>query len=182
MDDLLNRIRQGVPDAAAELIARHELPVRLYAAKVAPRPDMAEDVAQKAFVLALESIDRFDPTRDFVLWMHGIVRNVARQEWTRLAARARVERDGLAEYLEQLAAEEPSESEEERARWLAALSGCLDRLPDRGREMIRLRYGLGVNCREVAERVGQTVGAVKMAMVRLREKLQHCVKATLAGG
>src|SRR5687767_14343453 len=127
MDDLVTRAAARDPAAAAELIARHELRVRLYAAKVAPRPDLAEDVAQRAFVLALQHLGRFDPERDFALWMQGIVRNVARQEWRRLARRSRVERDDLAEYLERVAAQAQPDEPLDEAR-LAALRACVDRL------------------------------------------------------
>ena len=63
---------------------------------------------------------------------------------------------------------------------MAALRGCIEKLPERGREMIKLRYSLGISCREVASRIGQTVGGVKMAMVRLRGALHGCIKARLA--
>jgi RNA polymerase sigma-70 factor (ECF subfamily) len=179
MDDLIRRIKAGDAASAAVLINRHELRIRMYAAKVAPRPDMAEDVAQKAFLMALKSIESFDPTRDFALWMQGIVRNVARQEWERLALRSRVERDGLAGYLEELAARPEPESEIDE-RWLKALRGCVQKLPDRSREIVNLHYSMGMSCRHVAERIGTSVHAVKMAMVRIRGALRGCVQGKLA--
>lgn len=179
MEDLLRRVRAGDAASAAELIRRSELRIRLYSAKVAPRPDMAEDIAQKAFLVALKNIETFDPTRDFALWMQGIVRNVARQEWERLALRSRVERDGLAEYLEALAARPEPESQVDE-RWLKALRGCVEKLPDRSREIVSLHYSMGMSCRDVAGKIGTTVNAVKMAMVRIRAALRGCVKGKLA--
>jgi len=179
MNDLIRRVRAGDAASAATLVNRHELRIRLYASKVAPRPDMAEDIAQKAFLMALKSIETFDPTRDFALWMQGIVRNVARQEWERLAIRSRVERDGLAGYLEELAARaEPENPIDER--WLKALRGCVDKLPDRSREIVSLHYSMGMSCRDVADKVGTSVNAVKMAMVRIRGALRGCVQGKLA--
>lgn len=180
MDDLIGRVRAGDTASAAELINRHELRIRLYASKVAPRPDLAEDVAQKAFLVALKNIDTYDPTRDFALWMQGIVRNVARQEWERLAVRSRIERDGLAHYLESLASQREEESEIDD-RWIRALRGCVEKLPDRSREIVKLHYGVGMSCRHVADKIGTTVNAVKMAMVRIRGALRGCVKGKLAG-
>jgi RNA polymerase sigma-70 factor (ECF subfamily) len=179
MDDLLRRVRAGDASSAADLIGRHELRIRLYAAKVAPRPDMAEDIAQKAFLVALNRIEQFDPTRDFALWMQGIVRNVARQEWERLAVRSRIERDGLAEYLEQLS--NPEEESGVDERWLEALRGCVGGLQERAREIVNLHYSMGLSCKTVAEKIGTSVEAVKMAMMRIRGALRGCVKAKLAG-
>src|SRR5688572_31240862 len=76
MDEQIGRLQSGDRDAAEALIARYEMRVRLYAAKVAPRAGMAEDIAQKAFLLALQNIHKFDPAGDFGVWMCGIVRNV----------------------------------------------------------------------------------------------------------
>ncbi|HYE08181.1 MAG TPA: sigma-70 family RNA polymerase sigma factor [Planctomycetota bacterium] len=176
MHDLIGRTRRGDAAAAADLILRHEARVRLYAAQVAPRPDLAEDVAQRAFVLALQHLDRFDPDRDFVLWMQGIVRNVARQEWERLARRSRIERDDLAAWIEQAAGEHAADADADAPR-LEALRGCVEALAPRAREMIALRYGLGVACAEVADRVGTGVDAVKMALMRIRRTLRDCVVA-----
>ena len=175
---MIERVRARDEGATAALIRRYELGVRLYAAKVAPRPDMAQDVAQKAFLLALKSIDRFDPAGDFGLWMRGIVRNVARQEWERLVARSKAERDGLAEYLDRLSSEPEPEGNE---RWLAALRDCVEQLPERGKEIVKLRYSLGMSCKDMSQKIGTSVDAVKMAMVRVRGDLRMCVKGKLAG-
>lgn len=176
MDDLAERVRRGDREAAAELIARYEPRVRLYAAKLAPRPGLAEDIAQKAFLQALQSIERYDPSRDLGFWLQGIVRHVALQEWRELTRRSRVERDDLAAYLEELA-EAPADDDAARARFLKLLRGCIERLPDRAREMVKLHYSLGARCQEVAERLGIQLGAVKMALVRIRRMLRDCVEA-----
>ena len=175
----IERILAGDHAAAEALVTRHELRVRTYAAKVAPRPGMSEDIAQKAFLLALENIHKFDPAGDFGLWMQGIVRNVARQEWKKLAIHSRVERDGLSEYIEEIAAiptADPSDDE----HFLKKLRQCIERLPERGREIVKLHYSLGITCKEVAVRTGTQVGAVKMALVRIRRVLRDCVTGRIA--
>jgi RNA polymerase sigma factor (sigma-70 family) len=132
MDEHVARLKSGDRNAAEALIARYEMRVRLYAAKVAPRAGMAEDIAQKAFLLALQNIHKFDPAGDFGVWMCGIVRNVGRQEWKRLATHSRVERDGLSDYIEEIA-EMPATLSSE-GEWLDKLRDCIDRLPDRAKE------------------------------------------------
>lgn len=179
MSDLFERARARDAEALTHLVSGYETRVRLYAAKVAPRPDMAEDVAQKAFLIALRQIETFDPSGDFGLWMHGIVRNVARQEWERMATRSRVERDGLAKYLEQLASASDTEAVPDD-RWMDALRGCMEKLPDKAREMVRLRYVMGMSCRDISKRVGTSVDAAKMALMRIRGLLRGCVKSRMA--
>ena len=179
MDEHVERLQSGDRDAAEALIARYEMRVRLYAAKVAPRAGMAEDIAQKAFLLALQNIHKFDPAGDFGVWMCGIVRNVGRQEWKRLATHSRVERDGLSDYIEEIA-EMPASSSSE-GEWIDNLRDCVDRLPDRAKEIVKLHYSLGISCKEVADRTHTQVGAVKMALVRIRRMLKECISARLAG-
>jgi RNA polymerase sigma-70 factor (ECF subfamily) len=144
---------------------------------------MAEDIAQKAFVIALQNINSFDASHSFLLWIRGIVRNVARHEWKSLARHSKIERDNLAEYVEHLAnnpsALENLENIEQRRQ---ALKQCLDKLPAHGRKIVHLHYTMGVSCAEAALQTGTTLSAVKMALVRIRQALRQCAQARLAGG
>ena len=181
MRELIEKAQNGNLDALAELIGRHEHPVRLYAAKVALRPDLAEDVAQKAFLVALDHLASFDRSGDFLLWMRGIVRNVARQEWEKLALRSKVERDGLAELVERLAAsQEPSDAAQDQDR-LRALRGCMDGLPERQKQIVKLRYSMELGCKDIAQSIGSSSDAVKMTLSRIRESLRRCIQTRLAG-
>ncbi len=179
-DERIQGVLAGVEADAEALVARHLTEVRLYAAKVAPRPDLADDIAQKAFLVALRNLDRYDATRSFALWMHGIVRNLAREEWKRIAQRSRVERDDLADYIERIAEADDTRPEVDD-RWIESLRGCIAALPERARDIVRLRYDLGIGCGEVATRIGTRASAVKMALVRIRRLLRDCVLTRLAG-
>ena len=182
MDGLLQRVLAGDPAAIADLVRQHEAAVRLYAAKVAPRPDMAEDIAQKAFLEALKSMANFDPTRSFQFWMQGIVRNVARREWKRLAQQSGLERDGLAEYIEKLASSPEPVDDSAVSDRLDALRACLEKLPGKSREVVKLRYAMEMSCRDVSARLGLTIAAVKMSLLRVRGALRQCVKGRMQGG
>ncbi len=166
-----------VSSDAHELIRRHALRIRLYAVKVAPRPDMADDIAQKALLIALRDFDKFDSSRDFALWVEGVVRNVARHAWRALSKRNAIERDALAEHLETLARTSPEPTVDDHR--IDALRDCTQRLPKRSRQIVNLHYGLEVRCHEVAERVGTTRDAVKTALSRIRRSLRDCIEKKL---
>ena len=181
MDSLIERAKSGDESALIELVGNHEVRVRLYAAKVSPRPDMAEDIAQKAFIVALKKLGTFDSSANFGFWLQGIVRNVARQEWERLTSRSKVERDGLAEYLDQLASSPMDAATDDMANTrLDALRGCLERLQGRAKEIVKLCYGMDMSCKDVSSQIGVSVDAVKMALVRIRGSLRTCIQAKLA--
>jgi RNA polymerase sigma-70 factor len=175
--ELIRRAKRKDGDAVTQLIARYELAIRSYSAKIAPRPDMAEDIAQEAFLRALRDLGRFREDADFGLWVRGIVRNVARGMWDRLYRDRRVARDRLAEYVQELAAEyHQADNAGVRQDYLEALRRCLEKLSAKGAELVKLRYHLNMKCAEIAERIESSRAAVKMTLMRIREGLRKCIR------
>lgn len=75
--DLVRAARRGDPAATEQLIARHLRAAYAVALAVLNRPADAEDVAQDAFLVAIERLDECrDPAR-FSGWLVQIVRNRA---------------------------------------------------------------------------------------------------------
>jgi RNA polymerase sigma-70 factor (ECF subfamily) len=75
--DLVERARRGEPAAFDELVRRHLRAAYAVALAVLQRPADAEDIAQDAFMVALERLDECrDPAR-FSGWLVQIVRNRA---------------------------------------------------------------------------------------------------------
>ena len=177
---LINDSRNGDVRAALELVARYEADVRAFAAVVSPRPDLADDIAQEAFLECLKSAGRYDPSKDFGLWIRGIVRNVAYRSWQRLQREHRAVRDGLAAYIDEVASrDEAAEGAQARRESIHALQECIDGLPERSKEIVTLRYALEVRCAEIASKVGTSLAAVKMALLRIRRALRECVDGRL---
>lgn len=77
MAELVARARRGDPTAFDQLVRRHLRAAYAVALAVLGRPADAEDVAQEAFITALERLDDCrDPAR-FSGWLIQIVRNRA---------------------------------------------------------------------------------------------------------
>lgn len=78
VSELVIRARRGEPVAFDQLVRRHLRAAYAVALAVLNRPADAEDVAQEAFIAALERLDDCrDPAR-FSGWLIQIVRNRAR--------------------------------------------------------------------------------------------------------
>jgi len=60
-----------------------------------------------------------------------------------------------------------------------ALKGCLERLPTRQRELLRLRYWQGLSIDEMARLRGRQVNAVYTALSRIRKALERCIEHSL---
>jgi DNA-directed RNA polymerase specialized sigma24 family protein len=56
----------------------------------------------------------------------------------------------------------------------------VEKLPDRAREIVKLRYGTAMACKEVSKEIGIPTNAVKMALVRVRSLLRGCIKSSLS--
>lgn len=88
--DLVLATAQGDGDAFAVLIRRHVRAATLLAAQLLGDQDDAEDVVQVAFTLVYERARKFDATRPFSPWLHGMVRRLAANRRARDARRARL--------------------------------------------------------------------------------------------
>jgi RNA polymerase sigma-70 factor (ECF subfamily) len=62
----------------------------------------------------------------------------------------------------------------------AALESCLERLPEKSRRLLTLRYAEDASVAEVATAVQSTVGAVRVMLFRIRNLLSHCIEEQLA--
>ena len=118
--ELVARARRGEPSAFDQLVRRHLRAAYAVALAVLTRPADADDVAQDAFVIALERLDDCrDPAR-FSGWLLQIVRTRALNA---LARRKLRDSAGDADLADRTAA--PSDAPTDivlRARMLAALA------------------------------------------------------------
>jgi RNA polymerase sigma-70 factor (ECF subfamily) len=136
--------------------------------------DAAEDAVQEAFVKAYRALDRFDERRPFRPWLLRIVANEARN-----ARKATWRRANLAaRYGQALTLRNPEESPhdsvskgEQRAMLLAAL----ERLEERDRLVISLRYFAELSELEMAEVLRCRPGTVKSRLSRSMERLRGVI-------
>ena len=150
------------------------------ALKLAPAPGMAEDISQQVFLEFLSKAERFDLASDPKPLLAAMTRHVARRLWQERTRSHAPELRQLMEYIRNLAEGEQMSpySDEDRQ----ALKDCLDKLPDKGRKIVEVHYGLGVSSAEIARRMEMEPGAVRQALFRLRAQLKECMKARTSGG
>jgi RNA polymerase sigma factor (sigma-70 family) len=170
--DLIGRAKRGDPHAYEELVNAYQGIAFRTAYVIARNAADAEDAAQEGFVKAWRALGRFRDGAPFRPWLLQIVANEARNR-RRSAGR----RDHLAL---RAATEEPSGgaapspeaallNAETRTRLLAAVND----LSDDQREVITLRYFLGLSEQEVAETLGVAQGTVKSRNARALERLRE---------
>lgn len=135
----------------------------------------ANDVVQETNLVLWRKLDEFDPSRPFLPWAFAVAR------FQVLANLRDKKRDRLL-LDEDLADKLGSEVESASGSLDAvreALRGCLQKLPPQSRDLVQHRYLRSMSVADVADALGRTVGATKVALLRARKQLAACIERTL---
>ncbi|MEY2598249.1 MAG: polymerase sigma factor CnrH [Verrucomicrobiota bacterium] len=157
-----------------QLFVSHQSALRAFIFGLWPDPCDAEDILQEVFLTITRKASAFTLGTNFLAW----ARMVARVEV--LAARrrrgrheARLDRMLSAETVAVLAEACPEGWGSERR--LSALTGCLEKLAPKARELVRLRYFEERGASQIALDLGRSADAVNVALSKTREKLRECM-------
>jgi RNA polymerase sigma factor (sigma-70 family) len=122
----------------------------------------AEDVTSETFERAVRYRETYDPAKGTpVSWVLGIARRCTNDA---LAARK-------TSHLELFEAQAPGDLESETGERLE-LESALARLPPDDFELLSLRYGADLSAKKIAEVLGSTPGAVRVALHRAHARLR----------
>jgi RNA polymerase sigma-70 factor (ECF subfamily) len=178
---LVERCREGDPEAFTRLVALHENMVLNLASRMLGDVEEARDVAQEVFLQVYRTLARFEGRSSIKTWIYRIVVNQChnRRRWWRRRGRER------SRPIEELtAAEEAKLAEAEagaspdpfdrvrRAERAARVQEALMALSFAHRAVLMLRDGEGLSCEVVAETLALPIGTVKSRLARAREALR----------
>ncbi len=171
--ELVRRSRLGDPRAFGALVERYHEAVYRLAVSMVSDPDLAQDVAQDAFVKAFRALDGFRGDAAFRTWLLTIAANEARGA---LRRRGRRRESGLEGAGPIVADGRSPEEETVLARESARARELLERLPEKQRLAVGLRVDEGLSFREIGEIIGSSEGAARVnyfhGIRRLRELME----------
>jgi RNA polymerase sigma-70 factor (ECF subfamily) len=133
----------------------------------------ADEILQETLLEVWRLRDSFLPGTDFGAWARAVARNRAMRHWH---ARRHLPLDN--DLIEKLEAAWVDESAEADPR-AALMNECVDALEPGSRRILTLRYHESWPNRRIARDTGRSEDGVKMALSRLRRKLQECVEGKL---
>ena len=170
-------VNQGDMDAFDTLVGRHRQAV-LSLARYACGPDLADDVAQAAFVSLWQHRSKYSPDRGaFRVWLLAIVRHRgidllrARASRQRLTVSADPHGWMVAVADEGIGSESP-QARVERKESDSELQRLLSALPPAQRTVLELAYRDGLSHPEIALRLAIPLGTVKGRLRLGLEKLR----------
>ncbi len=157
--DLVRRARDGDETALTALVERHQAAVYRVALSLVSDSDLAQDVAQDAFLKAFRGLGGFRGDAAFRTWLLTIAANTARGALRRSGRR----RETALDAAPPVASREPDPEEttarnEEAARARA----MMERLPEKQRLSVQLRIDEGLSFREIGEVIGSSEGAARV--------------------
>lgn len=170
---LMAELAGGDMGALGELVRRHGQRVRALAFRVTRRWDLADDLAQEAFLRVLRSARDYEPSAAFSTWLYRIVVNLCLDALRK--PRPAPLGDGLAQRGDPAqAAPEVDLLRRERAE---AVADEVARLPDRQRLAVLLHRFEGLGHAEVAKAMGCSASAVESLLVRAYQQLRRRLAA-----
>jgi RNA polymerase sigma-70 factor, ECF subfamily len=139
-----------------------------------------EDLFQEVALVLWRELDRYDAARPFGAWARGVAAKTVLKS-LRQAKRTPVALSQEAIHALEAAFDQAAIEDVQRpvSQQEDALRHCLERLPNKSRTLMRLRYQESLKVDEIASRVAGSPEAVQKALSRLRESLQKCVERRL---
>jgi RNA polymerase sigma-70 factor, ECF subfamily len=159
-------------DELVTLMTQYQGRLYVYILSLIGDPNSANDVLQETNIVLWKESAQYVPGTNFKAWAFRIA------HFQCMAYRQRRLRDKVLfsdEVIAALAidAKEVDETYEERT---VALGRCLEQIPARSREALRLRYAEQMAVKEVAAQMHRTANAVSQLLFRARQWLMACVK------
>ena len=157
------------------LFVQHQGQIYGYIRTLAVDRHDADEVLQETAAVLWKKFDQFEPGTNFLAWALAVAHREARSYLRQKHRQGHLLSDSLAE----LVAADTVHQGAELAGVHEALAGCLGRLADGDRDLIRQRYQREGNIRTLAEHLGRPASTVYNALARIHRKLLNCIQRQL---
>lgn len=176
---LMLRVRDDDAQAFGELVDRHQDRLVSVLTYQVGRRELAEELAQEAFLRVYKARHRYEPGAKFTTWLFTIANNLAlnakrglaRKKEVRLAATAPDETGAAAPHPAAQSAGMPTRIADQ-TELREAVQAAIATLSERQRTAVLLAKFEHMEYAEIGEVLGMTAKGVKSLLARAREKLR----------
>jgi RNA polymerase sigma-70 factor, ECF subfamily len=151
--------------------------IRAYVLSMVRDFHVTEDVLQEVAVAAWDRYESYDPARPFVGWVLGMAHHKCVDSLRKRRPQVLLPNDLAAQLAEDAAA-----VSEEAAERRKVLAGCVSKLTEAVREVVRLRFEEHLDTPAIARREKKSLAAVSKMLTRARAFLIRCTERSLAVG
>ncbi len=131
---------------------------------------------QQVALTAARRFGEFDSTRPFVAWALWLAKSRVADYYRKKDRERHVFSDAVLDQLGDFLSERHSET----ALRQLALEHCIEKLPEKSRRILDMRYVDDLPISEIAVGVKSTTGAVRAMLFRVRDALAACIECQLA--
>lgn len=164
------------PAEFVELLVQHQHQLLRFILPLVGDLNDAQDVLQETAKALWRKFGDYDPAQPFLPWARQFARNEVLMHHRR---RKRI--TFLSEELLEQLAEREATRDELACRRQAALSGCLEKLPEADRRLVHRRYlDPHASVDGLAQELGQTANVLYKSLGRIRKALLSCIEHSLA--
>ena len=161
-------------DRFTEIVRTTESRLRAHIAGMGVSLDAVDDIAQDVYLAFYDGLEQMPADVEPLCWLKGIARNMCRSYMRSQKRLSQRKSEALAELMvRQAQAIQPKQDPFDGVR--LALQDCMGKLQEKSRRMILLRYQEGQASESIARAFSMTPGAVRVAMLRLRNALKDCM-------
>jgi len=168
------RARAGDREAWGDLYKQFAGPLFRFCRRVLPTREDAEDAAMDVFVKLRGKLGQYDPERPFSAWLYKVAANHC---WD-LLRRRKVRQDLETEDSETVPLEHPDPGQLDQMISQQTGTGvrrALDKLSDRARMALVLRYYAEMSYDEIADALGLRRAFVGVVLLRARHELREAL-------
>ena len=178
--ELLSRACSGDARAFCHLVEPLQTRLLRQAIALSGDPTTADDLVSETLIEAWKSLARYDSTCRLSTWLYAILLH----RWKKSVRRARCrptsataltsfQSDELLAEQQNIPANDPSPSETmARAETFARVQQCIEQLPRKHGDVIRLRFFADASLPEMATVLGCSIGTVKSRLHHALERLR----------
>jgi RNA polymerase sigma-70 factor (ECF subfamily) len=136
----------------------------------------AEEIIQDTLMVLWRKFNEFEPSTSFFSWAARVAQYEVLNYRRKNRHRELYFDDDVLSALASTTLEKLDDLDSQRA----ALENCIKKLPDRDRELLRLRYREGGNIQVAADAMRRTTGHVQRLLRKIRGGLLRCVHARMS--
>lgn len=167
---LVEQARAGDRHAMSALYHKYDRRVYSVARRLTGDDDVAQDVAQDAWIRAFQKLDMFRGDASFGTWVYRIATNAALNRLRSVSRRS--EAESAAEWTGRAA------SIDDVVLNQRLLQEALDRLPKGYRTVLVLHDVQGMKHDEIADMLGVTIGTSKSQLHKARARMREMLAPT----
>lgn len=173
---LIHQYRAGDYAALEALLREHQAALYRLAVSMLDDPTEADEALQDAFVAAVRRLDTYRGESSFGTWLYAITLNVCRSRLRKHRARERL-LQAVQTFLHMNGQPEPHpedaviQHEADAALWQA-----IQKLDDRHREVVILRYYHELRLKDIAQIAGVSERAVRDRLHAAHERMRTQLK------